>query len=450
MLNLLGPPANLKSKAAAAAAALNAGVDVNDGHAFPFLVDAVAQNLTTRAAIDRALNRSLSQLFQAGVFDPPAAVSWTSIPASAVNSSAHQKANYDAALQAMVLLRNDGGAALPLAPGRRIAVLGPQAEARSGLLSDYATEEPCFGGGDACIPSIADAIRAANGAPDLTSAAAGVDIRSLRTAGIAPALALARAADHVVLCLGIDKSIEHEGVDREELGLPGLQELFAERVLRLGKPTTLVLTNGGALAIDELAADPRLGAIVEAFNPGGVGARALAALVMGRENRWGKLPVTVYPKAYARQVDLKDFDMAKPPGRTYKWYGGTPLWPFGSGLSLTSFAMNCSASSARIPATLACTVFNTGGRAGDEVVMAFQRPSPAARALSKHPLPIKRLIDFGRVTIPAGGTATVAFEVTASRLAMATDAGATRLYPGPHEIELWRGNGAAETVTLAS
>lgn len=150
--------------------------------------------------------------------------------------------------------------------------------------------------------------------------------------GIPAALALAKEADVVVLAVGIDKSIEGEGIDRPNIRLPGKQELFAKLVLELNKPTVLVLTNGGVLGIDALLAT-RNGngpdAIVEAFNPGSTGAWALAAQLFGVENRWGKLPVTMYSASYPDQVDLASFDMAKPPGRTYKYFTGKPLFPFG-------------------------------------------------------------------------------------------------------------------------
>lgn len=132
---------------------------------------------------------------------------------------------------------------------------------------------------------------------------------------------------------GIDKSVEHEGVDRRSIGLPGLQEAFALQVLALGKPTVLVLTNGGPLAIDNLVDKP--GAIVEAFNPG-FAAPMLAKSLFGQRNRWGKLPYTVYPAAYTKQIPLQTYAMAPPPGRTYRYYNSTPLYSFGEGTVMRS------------------------------------------------------------------------------------------------------------------
>lgn len=206
-----------------------------------------------------------------------------------------------------------------LAPGKKIAVVGPQADARSGLLSDYAVEQACADGSDSCIVSITDAIRAENGGAVVTSSQ-GVEVNSLKVSGIPKAIAAAREADVIVLALGIDKSQEGEGHDRPNIVLPGLQSVFAERVLALRKPIVLVLTNGGPLAIDALvaatrvdvvgaAAAPGPAAIVEAFNPNTNCATAVGRLLFGKDNRWGKLPYTVYPASYAREQDPANFDV---------------------------------------------------------------------------------------------------------------------------------------------
>ena len=122
---------------------------------------------------------------------------------------------------------------------------------------------------------------------------------STAAGGIASALQIAKAADAVVVVLGIDKSVEREGTDRSDTALPGLQEPFAHQVLALNKPTVLVLTNGGALAIDSLA-NPRAGqagaapyGILEVFNPAAFGGRAIGESLFGKANRFGKLPITM-------------------------------------------------------------------------------------------------------------------------------------------------------------
>jgi hypothetical protein len=113
------------------------------------------------------------------------------------------------------------------------------------------------------------------------------------------ALDLAQYAEIIVLVLGIDKTIEYEGVDRLDTALPGLQEPFAELVFSLGKPVVIVLINGGALAIDNLIDKSQ--AIVEAFNPSVNGAFPLAHSLFGYSNKWGKMPFTMYPHDYIKQ-----------------------------------------------------------------------------------------------------------------------------------------------------
>eukprot|EP01079_Euglenida_sp_SAG-EU17-18_P009673 gene9673-1740_t len=265
--NLRGPPVNAPSDAAAAAYALMNGTDLEAGSTLftSSLGEAVSTGLATEAAVTTSVTRVFTQLFSAGLFEPVGQV------------------RDEAAAQSFVLLKNDG--ALPLKAGSHVAVIGPQASAQYGLLSDYYGDQVCVKG-FTCITSIAAAINATN-AGGTTVTEKGVDINSVNIVGIPAALEAAKAADGVVLCLGIDKTIEHEGKDRAAITLPGLQDDFAKQVLALKKPTVLVLTNGGVLAIDTLMSGPS--AIVEAFNPA-FGAPALADTLFGRLNRWGKLP----------------------------------------------------------------------------------------------------------------------------------------------------------------
>ncbi len=134
----------------------------------------------------------------------------------------------------------------------------------------------------------------------------------------------AKAADQVLVFIGIGNGQEHEGIDRHNTTLPGLQGEFTLQVLSFckenKKPVAVVLINGGALAIDAVV--PAAPALVEAFYPSVRGAEALAMTLFGKANRWGKLPITMYDANYINQVDMHDFEMAKPPGRTYKYYTG--------------------------------------------------------------------------------------------------------------------------------
>lgn len=455
--NMLGPPANAPDAAHAAAWTINNGTDVEAGSTVwtQNMAQAVQQGLVTEDRVNESVRRTVLQHMAAGRFDPPESVSWTSISTDVLNSTEHQKMNYDIASQGIVLLKNDG--VLPIKAGSKVAVVGPQAMAQFGLTSDYIGDQQCYNGGqlgdnDDCILTIAGSIARTN-VGGATMTAPGVDINSNDTSKIAAAVALAKDADVVVLALGIDRSIEHEGQDRVNITLPGLQEPFAQQVLALGKPTVLVLTNGGALAIDTLMTGPN--AIVEAFNPNTIGAAPLAHQLFGVINRWGKLPITIYPADIINQLDMADFNMSKPPGRTYRYYTGKALFAFGSGLSLTTFTHTCAQSGAEVPPggdpsfTFDCTVANTGSMGGDEVLQVYHLAGADIRAKVDHPVPIKQLVDFERVTVPAGGTSErIQFVLSTDALRLTNNDGDRVVYSGTHTFLFSRGNGKDQSFTV--
>eukprot|EP01116_Phalansterium_solitarium_P015449 TRINITY_DN3413_c0_g2_i1.p2 TRINITY_DN3413_c0_g2~~TRINITY_DN3413_c0_g2_i1.p2 ORF type:complete len:747 (-),score=307.36 TRINITY_DN3413_c0_g2_i1:314-2554(-) len=438
--NMLGPPLNAPSGEAAAAWALNNGTDLEAGSTIwnQYLLNAINQNLTTVAAVEASIRRTLLAQMTAGRFDPPAQVSWTNISTSVVNSTLHQQVSYEAAAQSFVLLKNEG--VLPLKAGQKIAVVGPQAIAQYGLLSDYYGDQVCYSGDFSCITTIGDAIAAVNVGGN-TVVVQGVDVDSQNDTGIAAAVAAAAAADVVVLALGIDKTIEHEGIDRVTISLPGLQDMFAQKVIATGVPVVLLLTNGGAVAIDDLIAGPK--AIVEAFNPA-FQARALANSLFGLENRWGKMPYTIYPANYTAVQSMTNFNMSIAPGRTYRYYQGTPLFAFGTGLSLTTFTHSVSSNNY----TFTVTVQNTGSLDGDEVVMVYHSAGPDIRAKVDHPVPFKSLVAFERVRVAAGAAEKLLFSLDSSVLALTNLDGQRVIYPGTHQLIFSRGNGVDQTVTI--
>ena len=139
--------------------------------------------------------------------------------------------------------------------------------------------------------------------------------------------------------------------------------------------------------------------------------------ILGLQNRWGKLPYTMYDQNYTSQVSLFNYDMSLAPGRTYRWFTGKPLFQYGDGLSLTTFSHKCACARAEAPAAAAgagpaagvdcsCSLRNTGAMAGDEVVLVFDTLSPAIRAAvgSAHPVPLRRLVGFERASLPVGAS----------------------------------------------
>ena len=421
-------------------------------------ISAVQSGLLNASFVAEAVRRTLVQRFRVGLFDPPERVAWTQIPESALGAPDHSRLSYEAALQGMVLLRNERGA-LPIKAGSRIAVVGPHAMTRRELFSDYYGNEVCFNdqGKDnhtvtfACVHSIAEAISNAN-IGGVTNASQGVQFLGGDDGGLHSATPILRDADVIVMALGtvgLGLDIEHEGCDRSEISLPGHQLDFATEVIRLcktlDKTCVLVLINGGPIAIDQLLRDQDRApdSIVEAFFPATHGADAIAAHLFGRENRWGKLPYTVYPAAYTSQVYMDDFSMSKAPGRTHRYYQGPALFPFGYGLSYADFSLACSQTSdmESLPAQFECTVTNKASVPGEEVIMMFFKPSTALREQARHPVPLQNLVGFERVRVGAGGSATVTFVVGEEQLALTNEDGDKIVAPGDHEIVFTRGAG---------
>ena len=293
--NLKGDPVNAGSDEAAAAMAMNGGADIDMGDLVmtEALESAVGMGLVTEEKVDAAWTRAFTLLFKAGRFDPPETVEWSKYGKEDVNSEAHQLISFEAALQGQVLLKNNG--VLPLKRGEKVAVIGPMSSDPSLYLSSYAADDVCLGSADSgdysCMTSIYEAVKAVNGAGGgVTTVANGCDISGNSTDGFEEALENAKAADVVVLAMGIDKSVEREGIDRTDTALPGVQEKLALEVLATGKPVVLMLANGGTLAIDNLI--DGMAAIVETFNPAVQGPRAFAETLFGMHNKWGKVRFT--------------------------------------------------------------------------------------------------------------------------------------------------------------
>jgi len=272
----------------------------------------------------------------------------------------------------------------------------------------------------------------------------GVDLDSTDTSGIASALNAASNADYVLLFIGLGHDQEHEGIDRTDTLLPGQQQNFSQQVLALGKPTIIVLINGGIVSIDTLIAPAK--GIIEAFYPSMRGAEALYSAIFGSTNRWGRLPVTIYPSNFVSQQKMTDFDMTTAPGRTYRYYTGTPLFPFGFGLSYTVFAVGAMLQSDNI--TIMVNVKNSGSRSGDDVVFSYHRVSSDIKSSVDHPVPIRSVADFNRVTLNTGDTTSFNFTITDNELALTNLNGEKVVYAGTHYFDITDSMSEAVTVTV--
>ncbi len=425
----------------AARQALAATVDVElpDPEAYPSLVAQVKQGKAPQAAIDDAVRRLLREKFELGLFENPYVD-----PARADEISGSEAARplaLEAARKAIVLLQNRGGL-LPLNADkvRRVAVIGPHAA--EVMLGGYS-------GVPRHAVSILEGIRKRLGEGAAVRHAEGVRITedSAFTKGPQPlvggtrsqarwsadkvmpadpaanrrrieeAVALARDSDAAVVVVGDNEQTAREAYaenhlgDRPELRLVGQQEELVRAVLDTGKPTVLVLINGRPPAIPELAA--RAPAILEGWYLGQEGGTALAEVLFGDVNPGGKLPVSL-PRSVGQ---LPVFYDHKPTARREYLFDSTkPLFPFGHGLSYTTFSYSDpTVSPAQIPpdgrATVSVEVTNAGERAGDEVVQLYIRDE-----VSRATRPVMELKGFRRVALAPGERRTVTFELGPEQL----------------------------------
>ncbi len=259
----------------------------------------------------------------------------------------------------------------------------------------------------------------------------------------AAALAAARAADATILVLGLSPRLEGEemsvpvegfaGGDRVTLGIPRAQEDLMRRVVALGKPVVLVLLNGSAVAVNW--ARDHVPAIVEAWYPGQAGGDAIADVLFGDYNPAGRLPVTFYQSA----DQLPPFTDYRMNGRTYRYFGGETLYPFGYGLSYTSFTYRNLRTPAQIQAgdtlKLAVEVENSGKVDGEEVVevyLATTRQFPGVPRAA----PIRSLQAFQRIALRPGEKRTVQLSVAPAQLATVQADGRRLVEPGTYTISV--------------
>lgn len=371
--------------AEAAAASLNAGCDLNLGIAYPHLGEAVERGLVTEQAITQAAERLFTARFRLGMFSEDCP--YHQIPYEAVDCPAHQQLNRRMAQETVVLLKNDG--ILPLDPGKRdlkIAVIGPTAADESVLTANYngTPSRPV-----SLLRGIQDGTESrvlyARGCHLYRDALSSSDERPLYEAVIA-----AQKSDVVILCMGLNPSMEGEegdagcgnGGDKFDLELPAPQKELYEAVTAVGKPVIFVNVSGSCLNLSRQAQE--CAALVQCFYPGALGGQALADILFGRVSPSGKLPVSFYIDT-EKLPDFADYSMAN---RTYRFCRDNILYPFGYGLSYTSFTYD--ALSVQEGSVQVC-VKNAGQRAGCEVVQLYGVNSAETR-----------LLDFVRVELAPG------------------------------------------------
>ncbi|MER5787419.1 glycoside hydrolase family 3 N-terminal domain-containing protein [Streptomyces sp. NPDC001980] len=437
---------------AAGALSLAAGLDVElpDQRGFgPALVEAVRRSEVTEADVDRAVRRVLRQKVALGLLDPD----WSPEPPALrageldLDKPVNRQLAHAVAQSSAVLLSNSGG--LPLPSAGRIALIGPCAD-------DVRTMFGCYS-----FPNhvLADRDDLGNGVEALslrTALAAelpdvdwvfeqGCPIREEDRSGVPAAVAASRAADLTVLVVG-DKAgmfgigTSGEGCDVEDLRLPGVQEELVEAVLATGRPVVLVVSSGRPYAVGRFAADAA--AMVQVFLPGEEGGRAVAGLLSGAANFSGRLPVQI-PNSPAGQP----YTYLHPPlGDRQSWLSNldpTPAFPFGHGLSYTTFEIDGLAADRDVVPTdgrftVSVRVRNTGAVPGAETVQLYFT-DPVAQVTR----PVRALLAYAKVPLAPGEETTVGFDVHTDRLAFTGLDGHRIVEPG--EILLYAGSSSRAT-----
>ena len=419
--------------AQAAAQALKNGCDLNCGGVYKQLLVSYQQGLVSEEDIDRALRRVLRTRFRLGMFDDPAHVPYSSIPYERVGCAEHRQISRTAARESLVLLKNDG--VLPLKKDCRLAVIGPNADSRRALLGNY-------NGTPAESYTVLEGLRKylGDGAPLLY--AQGSDLFDPQSdisdyAPLSEAIAAAQHSDAVLLCLGLDATVEGEegdafnataGGDRLSIELPDAQQRLLEAVTAVGKPVIVLLMCGSAVALGY--AQEHAAAVIDAFYPGEQGGLAVADLLYGEYSPSGRLPVTFYHST----EDLPDFHDYSMRGRTYRYIGKEPLYPFGYGLSYTTFVyepLACELMEARIgePVSFEVTVRNAGGMDSLEHIQVYvTAESPSVTA------PHCALKALYTQCISAGGETTVTITLDAAAFSLVGEDGARFVEAGDYLV----------------
>jgi beta-glucosidase len=431
----------------AAALCMNAGTDLDLGDTayIKYLPVALKDNLVQLETIRRAVWRSFYLRIRVGDFDPVSLVPYQLINGSQINTPDSQALNLKMTAESIVLLKNSGTLPLKIPSiKQKLAVIGPNANASTALLSNYQ-------GIPAFITTVYEGIKStgvpvgyAPGCPDVTCA---------NKSSFSQALAVAADADFVIAVMGLDGTVEGEGHDRvnttcdsqpvDNLALPGCQTALVEEIIAINPRVILVLINGGPVSIPTLYANSGVLAILEAFYPGPLGGKGVSDVLFGDYNPGGRLPYTVLHDTTQLPV-ATDYNMTTPPGRTHRYYTGKPLFPFGYGLSYTTFKYSglvLSASRITVCSNISVkvSVQNVGDVVGDDVIQVYLEPP---RLSGKPFIPNIQLVGFERVSnLPVAGNYTGSFEVNAYLLSLVDRDGEHYVFPGSYIVVVTDGAG---------
>jgi beta-glucosidase len=430
----------------AAALALHAGVDSDlGGNAYSRLANGVRDKRIPMEELDRAVSRILRVKFQLGLFETPFV---DPIQAAAlIGDQVNRAIARHVAQESVILLKNSKGL-LPLSKDiPSIAVIGPNADNVYNQLGDYTAPQPA-----GRTVTVLDGIRAAVGSKTIVRYARGASIRGTSEAGFAEAVDAARRSSIAIVVLG-DSSARNfktafaatgaatpasqsdgsdmddgEGFDRASLTLSGVQQALLKQIVQTGKPVVLVLIEGRPL--DLSWASENVPAIMDAWYPGEAGGGGIADVLFGDYDPGGKLPISI-PRSVGQLPVF--YGPTRP---DYVDLSGAPLYPFGFGLSYTTFVyrdLHATTDGSTPNVDVAFDVSNTGTRSGDEVVQLYVHQSPTSIVT-----PSKALKGFQRVHLNPGEVRTVHFHLNAEDLAVFGSDNQWKIEPGTLNLMVGR------------
>lgn len=414
-----------------AAMALKAGCDVNCGNTYLHMMKAYEQGLVTEEDITVAAERLFTTRFLLGMFDE---TEYDKIGYDKIECREHLQLADRAAAESVVLLKNDGVLPLKKEKLKAVGVVGPNADSRAALIGNYH-------GTSSRYITVLEGIQDAMGDEVRVYYSQGCHLfqEKVESLGrpqdrISEAVAVAKNSDVVILCLGLDETLEGEegdtgnsyaSGDKVDLLLPQVQRELMEAVVNTGKPVILVNMTGSAM--DLRYAQEHCSAVVQAWYPGARGGRVVADILLGEISPSGKLPVTFYRDT----EELPDFEDYSMKGRTYRYFTGEVLYPFGYGLTYGNAELESVQADGQQAAeggevrlsgsgafSLEAVVSNTGDRDIQEVVQVYIKALDSGDAT-----PNSRLCGFARVAVKAGEKAVVSVPIDRDALTVINEEG---------------------------
>ncbi len=426
----------------AAAEALLAGVDVDmqSGYYEECLQDLVKKGEITEEMIDQSVRNVLGMKFRLGLFDDPYRYCNEEREKTQIYAKDHLEFSREIARKSFVLLKNANGI-LPLQKNRKIAIIGPLADSKKVLIGSW-----CAQGDWEFIPSVREALVEEIGEQNVLYSK-GCEVSGEDKSLFAEAVSKASMADIILLALGESPEMTGEAASRSEIDIPGVQPELLRELKRLNKPIVVLLFNGRPLVLsNEIAL---CDAMLDVWFPGTEGAHAIMDIIYGRYNPSGKLTVSFprnvgqIPVFYNHKNTGRPFDKNEKYTSKYLDVENSPLFPFGFGLSYTSFVysdLRLSTSIIKMDESLEASIRikNTGKYDGEEIVQLFVRDMVATTTR-----PVKELKGFKKVFLKTGESTTISFSVRPDQLFYLTknniwgiEEGEFKLFIGPNSEDL--------------